>query len=164
MAHSQKTKDNVRRLYIEGLALKPACVAAGVSYETGRAWKAKAKEDGNDWDVARSAYQVSEQGVDALLSTMIGQMARQSVVTLRELETADLDAKQKVDLQASLADAVSKFSKSMSRINPKLGALSVSMDTLRVILEYVSKHDKALLAQLHEHLDPIGAILQDRYG
>ncbi len=164
MAHNQQTRDNVRRLYIEGMPLSGASVTTGVSYETARDWKAKAKSNGDDWDTARTAYLVSEQGVDELMKTLIEQMMRQAVTTMREIENAQMSAQTKVELQAQLSDAVSKFSKSMSRINPKLGALSVSLDTLKTIADYLAKNDKTALAQFQEHLEGIGAVLQARYG
>lgn len=164
MAHSQQTKDNVRRLYIEGMPLNGAAIASGVSYDTAREWKRSAKQNGDDWDTARSAYQISEQGVDDLMKTFVEQMMRQAVTTMREIESGTLSAVEKVALQAQLSDAMSKHSKAMSRINPKLGALSVSLDTLKTIAEYLSKHDKNALVVFQEHLEGIGATLQSRYG
>ncbi|MDO9233061.1 MAG: DUF1804 family protein [Methylotenera sp.] len=164
MAHSQQTKDNVRRLYIEGMPLNGAAIASGVSYDTAREWKRSAKQNGDDWDTARAAYQISEQGVDDLTRNMIESMMRQGLVISREIETGNLTAVQKVQIHASLSDSMSKFSKSMSRINPKLGALSISLDTLKTIAEYLSKHDKTALASFQEHLEGIGAILQARYS
>lgn len=164
MAHSQQTKDNVRRLYIEGMPLNGAAIASGVSYDTARDWKRIAKQNGDDWDTARSAYQISEQGVDDLMKTFVEQMMRQAVTTMREIESGSLSAVEKVALQAQLSDAMSKHSKAMSRINPKLGALSISLDTLKTVAEYLSKHDKTALASFQEHLEGIGATLQARYG
>lgn len=164
MAHSQQTKDNVRKLYIEGMPLTGAAMTSGVSYDTGRDWKARAKANGDDWDIARAAYQIGEQGTDDLMRNLIDSMIRQSLITARELESAQLPASAKVELQASLADAMAKFSKSMSRINPKMGALSVAYDSLKVIAEYLAKHDKQALGIFQEHLEGIGAILQSRYG
>lgn len=165
MAHNQQTRDNVRRLYIEGMPLTAAALTSGVSYETARDWKAKAKGNGDDWDTARVAYQVSEQGIDDLTRNMIESMMRQGIVIARELENNQaLSALQKAQIHASLSDSMSKFAKSMSRINPKLGALSVSLDTLKTIADYLSKNDKVALVQFQEHLEGIGAILQARYG
>lgn len=164
MAHSQQTKDNVRKLYIEGMALTTAAITAGVSYDTARDWKAKALANGDNWDTARTAYMVSEQGVDDLTRNMIESMMRQGVVIARELDNGNLSPMQKAQIHASLSDSMSKFSKSMSRINPKLGALSVALDTLKTVAEYLSKHDKAALATFQEHLEGIGASLQSRYG
>lgn len=164
MAHSQQTKDNVRKLYIEGMALTTSAITAGVSYDTARDWKAKAEANGDNWDTARTAYMVSEQGVDDLTRNMIESMMRQGVVISRELENSNLNPMQKAQIHASLSDSMSKFSKSMSRINPKLGAMSVALDTLKTVAEYLSKHDKAALAVFQEHLEGIGASLQARYG
>lgn len=164
MAHSQQIKDNVRKLYIEGMPLNGAAITCGVSYDTAREWKNKAKNNGDDWDTARAAYQISEQGSDELMKTLIEQMMRQAVTTMRELEDSKMSAVTKVQLQAQLSDAVSKFSKAAGKLNPKLGALSVSLDTLKTIAEYLSKHDKSALVSFQEHLEGIGAILQSRYG
>lgn len=164
MAHSQQTKDNVRKLYIEGMPLTTAAITAGVSYDTAMDWKKKAAIDGNNWDTARTVYMVSEQGVDDLTRNMIESMMRQGVVIARELENSNLNPMQKAQIHASLSDSMSKFSKSMSRINPKLGAMSVALDTLKTVAEYLSKHDKAALAVFQEHLEGIGASLQARYG
>lgn len=164
MAHSQDTRDNVRRIYIEGLPLTGAAVTCGVSYDTARDWKAAAKKKGDDWDTARAAFSISGAGIDDLNEQLVEYFARQAVTTMRELENAQILPQQKTELMASLADSYAKFSKSFSRVNPKLGALSVSLDTLKTVAEYLSKHDKTALANFQEHLEGIGATLQARYG
>lgn len=164
MAHNQQTKDNVRRLYIEGMPLTVAAITGGVSYDTAREWKAKAKALGDDWDVARTAYMVSEQGVDDLTRNMVESFMREAITVSRELSTGSLTAIQRADVIASISDSTAKFSKAMTRINPKLGAQSVALDTLKTISEYLSKHDKIALANFQEHLEGIGAKLQARYG
>lgn len=165
MAHSQETRNNVRKSYvIDGLPLTVAASTHGVNYDTAREWKRKAKADGDDWDVAKTAYQVSSQGTDEVIRQLVGNMIRQALVISTELENANISAADKVDLLASISDAMAKFSKSMSRIDPKLGALSVALDTLKTTAEYLAKHDRVALAQFQEHLDGIGAVLQNRYG
>jgi hypothetical protein len=164
MAHNQQTKDTVRRLYIEGMPLTVAAITGGVSYDTARDWKAKAKTNGDDWDTARTAYMVSEQGVDDLTRNMVEGFMREAIVVQRELSNGNLNAMQRADVIASISDSTSKFSKAMTRISPKLGAQSVALDTLKTIAEYLSKHDKTALASFQEHLEGIGATLQARYG
>ena len=164
MAHSQDTRDRVRKLYIEGMPLTGAAITSGVAYDTARDWKERAKAKGDDWDVTKMAMNISEQGVDDLMMTFVEQMMRQAVVTMRELEAAKIPAATKVALQAQLSDAMSKHSKAMSRINPKLGALSVSFDTLKIIAEYFSKNDKDALRKFQEHLEGLSAVVQARYG
>ena len=106
MAHSQETRDDVRRRYIEGLPLTGAVVGSGVSYDTAREWKKAAKRKGDDWDTARAAYRISDQGVDDLNKQLVEDFARQVITTTRELEESNLPAADKAMMLAQLADAV----------------------------------------------------------
>ena len=164
MAHSQETRDKVRQLYIEGMPLNGAAVTCGVSYDTARDWKTRAQAKGDDWDTARAAYRISEQGVDDLNKQMVEDIARQIITTTRELETSTLPANDKATILAQLSDAYSKFAKSFSRLNPQFSGLSVSLDTLKTLAEYLKKHDQAALRVLQPHLEEVGAILGKRYG
>lgn len=165
MAHSQETRDRLRQLYIDGLPLSGAAATTGVSYDTAREWAAKAKAKGDNWDTARAAYRVSDQGIDDLNKQLVEDFARQVIVTTRELESAEgIKASDKAQLLAQLADAYSKFSKSFSRLNPKYSGLSVALDTLKTIAEYLKANDPTALRALQPHIDGIGAILGKRYG
>jgi hypothetical protein len=164
MAHSQETRDKVRQLYIEGMPLNGAAVTCGVSYDTARDWKTRAQAKGDDWDTARAAYRISEQGVDDLNKQMVEDIARQIITTTRELETSTLPANDKATILAQLSDAYSKFAKSFSRLNPQFSGLSVSLDTLKTLAEYLKKHDQSALRVLQPHLEEVGAILGKRYG
>ena len=123
MAHSQETRDKVRQLYIEGMPLNGAAVTCGVSYDTARDWKAKAQSKGDDWDTARAAYRISDQGMDDLNKQLVEDFARQVITTTRELEEAKIPAADKATLLAQLADAYAKFSKSFARLNPQFSGL-----------------------------------------
>lgn len=164
MAHTQETKDNVRRIYIEGMPLTGAAACCNVSYDTARSWKSYAKERGDDWDTARAAYRIGEQGIDDLNKQLVEDFARQVITTTRELETATIPAAEKAQLLAQLADAYAKFSKAFSRINPAFSGLSVALDTLRIIADELRKRDPAALRALQPYLNDIGAVLGKRYG
>lgn len=165
MAHSQETRNNVRKAYvIDGVPLTVAASIHDVNYDTAREWKRKAKVDGDDWDKAKTAFLISSQSNDKVIEQLVSNMVRQALLISTQLESSEIPATDKVDLLASISDAMAKFSKSMSRIDPKLGALSVALDALKTIAEYLAKHDRVALAQFQEHLDGIGAILQNRYG
>lgn len=164
MAHSQDTRDQVRRLYIEGLPLNGAAVTCGVSYDTARDWKSRAKAKGDDWDTARAAFRISDQGVDELNKQLVEDFARQVITTTRELETSTIPASDKATLLAQLADAYAKFSKAFSRVNPAYSGLAVALDTLKTIVEIVKKRDPAALRALQPHLEEVGAVLGQRYG
>ncbi|MCK9636002.1 MAG: DUF1804 family protein [Methylobacter tundripaludum] len=164
MAHSQDVRDKVRRLYIEGMPLNGAALSGGVSYDTARDWKTKAKAKGDDWDSARAAYRISEAGIDDLNQQLVEDFARQVITTTRELEAATIPAADKAQLLAQLADAYAKFSKAFSRVNPAFSGLSVALDTLRTIADHLSQKDPVALRALQLHLEDIGAVLGRRYG
>lgn len=164
MAHSQETRDKVRQLYIEGMPLNGAALTCGVSYDTARDWKANAKAKGDDWDTARAAYRISDQGVDELNKQLVEDFARQVITTTRELEEATIPAADKATMLAQLADAYAKFSKAFARINPSFSGLSVALDTLKTIADYLKANDPAALRALQPHIEGIGAILGKRHG
>lgn len=164
MAHTQETRDKVRQLYIEGMPLNGAAVTCGVSYDTARDWKTRAKAKGDDWDTARAAYRISEQGMDDLNKQLVEDFARQVITTTRELEDAKIPAADKATLLAQLADAYAKFSKSFARLNPQFSGLSVALDTLKTIADHLRLHDPAALKALQPHFEEVGSILGKRYG
>lgn len=164
MAHSQETRDRVRQLYIEGMPLKGAALTCGVSYDTARDWKAEKKKAGDDWDTARAAYRISDQGIDDLNKQMVEEFVRQVITTTRELEAATIPAADKAQLLAQLADAYAKYTKAFTRANPAYSGLSVALDTLKIVADHLRQRDPAALKALHPHLEDIGAILGKRYG
>lgn len=164
MAHSQETRDKVRQLYIEGLPLNGAAITCGVSYDTARDWKTRSKSKGDDWDTARAAYRISDQGIDDLNQQLVEYFARQVITTTRELEAATIPAADKAQMLAQLADAYAKFSKAFARINPAFSGLSVALDTLKTIADHLRLKDPAALMALHPHFEDVGAILGKRYG
>ena len=164
MAHPQETRDKVRQLYIEGMPLKGASVTCDVSYDTACDWKKLAKKKGDDWDTARAAYKISDQGIDELNQQLVEDFARQVITTTRELEASTIPAAQKAQLLAQLADAYAKFSKAFARINPEFSGLSVALDTLKTIADHLRVKDSAALKALQPHFEEVGAILGKRYG
>ena len=164
MAHSQETRERTRQLFIEGMPLNGAAITCGVSYDTAREWKRIAKAKGDDWDTARAAYRISDQGMDDLNKQLVEDFARQVITTTRELEEAKIPAGDKAAMLAQLADAYAKFSKAFGRINPQFSGLSVSLDTLKPLAEHLKKNDPAALRMLQPHIEEVGAILGKRYG
>lgn len=164
MAHAQDTRDKVRQLYIEGVPLSGAAVTCGVSYDTARDWKTRAKAKGDDWDSARTAYRISDQGIDDLNQQLVEDFARQVITTTRELEAATIPATDKAQLLAQLADAYAKFSKAFARVNPAFSGLSVALDTLKTMADHLRVKDPAALKALQPHFEEVGGILGKRYG
>jgi hypothetical protein len=164
MAYPDEIRAAVRARYIEGLPLSGAAVTASVPYDTARAWKKAAQAAGDDWDTARAAYQVSEQGIEELNKQMVEGFARQMVTTGREIEESRLTAADKARLLSGLADAYSKFGRAFARINPAYSGLSVAMDTLKTLADHIAARDKEALKALVPHLEAVGVTLSKRYG
>ena len=164
MAHPQESRDKLRQLYIEGMALTGAAIASGISYDTARDWKKSANKRGDNWDTARTAYSISDAGIDSLNQQLVESFARQSLTTMRELDSAALPAADKVQLQAQLADAYAKFSKAFSRVNPAFSGLAIALDTFKIITDYLRENDPNALRALHPHIDQIGGLLGKRHG
>ena len=83
---------------------------------------------------------------------------------MRELDVANIPPLEKVQLQATLADAYAKFSKAFSRVNPALGGLAIALDTLKVITEYLRDNDPMALRYFHAHIEQIGGLLGTKHG
>jgi uncharacterized protein YjcR len=165
MAYSQETRDKVKKLYVEGMPLKTSAITCGVSYDTARDWKAAAEGAGDNWDTARTAHRIGDQGIEDLNRTLVEDFARNIIVTTREIEGAEgIKAADKAQMLAQLADAYSKFSKAFARINPQYSGLSVALDTLKTLAEHLRLQDPAALRVLQPHFDVVGGILGKRYG
>ena len=102
--------------------------------------------------------------MDELNKQLVEDFARQVITTTRELEEAKIPAADKAALLAQLADGYAKFSKAFGRLNPQFSGLSVALDTLKVIAEYLKKHDPSALRALQPHVEDIGAVLGKRYA
>jgi hypothetical protein len=165
MAYPAEIRDRVRQLYIEGMPLSTAALSCEVGYDTAKTWKKNAQKKGDDWDTARAAYSISGAGVDALNLQVIEGFNRQAITIQREVDAdTSLSPIVKVQMQATLADAYAKFSKAFSRMNPQFSGLSIALDTLKIIVEYLRKTDPAALQAIHGHIEAIGAILGKRHA
>ncbi len=164
MAHSKDTRDALRRLYIEGLPLKGAAATHGVSYETARNWKAADEAAGASWDAARSALSLSGHGIEKINEALIEKIARHALAVTQELEGAQIDPVQKVDLLTQLADAYAKFSRAFARVNPQMGGLAIALEVVKTLAEHLRKTDPDALHVLQAHLDALGPVLTQRFG
>nr|MDC2855403.1 DUF1804 family protein [Ningiella sp. W23] len=72
MAHPAEKKNAVRHSYVtELLALSVAAIKHSVADGTARRWKMEAKENGDDWDLARAASRRSEGTAGSLPPTLL---------------------------------------------------------------------------------------------
>ena len=144
MAHDQNTRNQVRAKYVQGMPLTTAADAVGVSYQTVRNWKRAAKANGDDWDIGRSANRMSRGSVDDMTAQVVEEMTVQFLATLEEVKTnKDLAPAVKADILARLSDSFIKVVNAAGRSNPKLATLSICMDVLRDLSQFIqAKHPK----------------------
>lgn len=165
MAHDKDTKAGVRRRYIEGQSLKQACEAEGVSYQSGRTWKQRAEMTGDNWDTARAANRMSQNGVNVLTEAVLEDFIFLYQSTLDEIKaTPDIAPLVKVDAIAKLSDAYAKTIKAAAASAPELAHLSIALDVTKALAEFIGQHYPQHSAAFLEILEPFGAQLSEIYG
>jgi len=141
MAHDQHTRNQVRAKYVQGMPLRTAADALDVSYQTARNWKRAAKAAGDDWDISRSAQRMSKGNVEELTAQVVEEMNVQFLATLEELKSnKSLQPVVKADIIARLSDSLIKVINAAGRSNPKLATLSVAMDVLKDLSQFIQIH------------------------
>lgn len=158
MAHSLEKRQKVRTEFvIKGLPLKTACALHDVAYQTGRGWKRKAKAEGDDWDTARAAVRLSSGGVAELTAEVIEDFVHLFQNTLDAVkEDKKLTPLQKADTIAKLSDAYTKTVKAAGNSNPQLSRLSVIMDVLQKMMQFIRRDYPQHVDIFMEILEPLG--------
>lgn len=166
MAHAAAVRDKVRGAYVyERLPLEEAAKRAGVSYNTARAWKAKAREAGDDWDRARGAARMAAGGLGDLTGRVIEDISLLYQSTVEKLKTdADLDPIEASEAIARLSDALTKTLKAAGAIDPKIAKLSIAMQTLEEFGRYLRERAPEALPHFAQHLEPFGQRLSEVFG
>jgi len=165
MAHDQKTRNQVRAKYIQGLPLATAAETCQVAYQTARNWKRAAKENGDDWDHARAARRLSKGSIEELTNQVLEELTTQFMATFEAMKAdPTMDAVKKSDILARLSDSYVKTVNAAGRANPALNELSRTMDVLKDLSEFIadrfSKHRAAFL----EILEAYGQEVARKHG
>lgn len=166
MAYSDEVKRTLRSNYIyKGLPLRAVADGLDIPYETARNWKRKAEAEGDDWDTARSAARISQDGVKALTADIIEDFTLLFKSTIDELKNSDKTKPlQKAEAIARLSDAYQKTVKAAGASNPELSRLAVAMDVIKLFSEFIKrdfpKHFDAFL----EVIEPFGEVLSHEFN
>lgn len=141
MAHDPRIRGQLRAKYVQGMPLTTAAELVKVSYQTARNWKRAAKEQGDDWDIARAAQRMSRSSVDSMTGQVVEEMTVQFLATLEEVKAnKQLQPSVKADILARLSDSFIKVVNAAGRSNPKLASLSICMDLLRDLSQFIQLH------------------------
>ncbi len=165
MAYDQVTKNKVRAKYVQGLPLATAAESLDVPYQTARAWKRKASEDGDDWDIARNARRLSASGAEGLTGQILHDLAEQFEATIKAMRDAkEMPPQTKADILVRLSDAYIKTMQGAGRGNPKLNRLAVAMDVIRELVTFVAQNHPTMRADILRVVEEFGPVLSQRFS
>ncbi|MBQ4864415.1 DUF1804 family protein [Pseudoalteromonas sp. MMG013] len=158
MAHSPDIKHAVRDSYVnELLALTVAAIKNNVSEGTARRWKAEAKADGDDWDLARAASRKSEGPAGEFTQDFIEEFTIQvnETFTLLKQQSDELTLEQRTKTLNSLTDMMSKVMK-VSGGNKRLEKRAIAAEVIKKLAQFVSTHHPDFAPALVDILQAFG--------
>lgn len=163
MAHGIEVKRTLRGAYVhEMLSMEDSATKAGVSLGTATRWKREAKAENDDWDKARAARFMSEQGADFVVQSVLEQFVTVFQTTINQLKTAEnISPLSKADALAKLSDAFHKTMSAARKGSPEVNKLAVAQDVVNLLCEFIGtkypQHGQALL----DVIEPFGKYLTE---
>ncbi len=165
MAHSNAIRSAARAAFVhEGLPLIKISERLGIPMPTLRNWKKSALARGDDWERAALAVGVGAAGAAAATEAVIGRFMRQFQVLMGEIEEAGIEVSDKIKYMALLTDSYVKMTAAVARSQPKLDKLSVALEVLSLLSDYVVRHEREEAPRLVAALESFGPELAARYG
>jgi hypothetical protein len=165
MAHDASTRSKVRAKFVQGIPLETAAEACDVPYNTARNWKRAAKDQGDDWDVARRAKELSRGGVAEMTGQIMEDLVEQFAATMQLMrETEGMQPMDKANILLKLSDAYVKTMAAAARGNPKLDRLSVAMDVLRELAEFIADQFPDLRDKFLDVAESFGPEVVAKFG
>jgi transposase len=165
MAYEAATRNKVRAKYVQGLPLNTAAEACKVPYNTARNWKRAAEEEGEDWDLMRTARRMTSSGAEGFTNQVLGELAEQFLATIKLLkDDKKMPAAQRAQILMQLGDSYSKAMAAASRAAPNTNRLATVMDSQRFIAEQVKKLAPKIHADFLRVLEASGGDLVREFG
>lgn len=163
-ADRAEVRRKARSDYVYRRMMQSTIAAAyGVSEATVGRWKRAAKDDGDDWDKARSAHVIAGEGVEVVVSTVVEDFMIQAQAILDEIKEGRHTTAEKVSMLVSLSDAMTKMAASAKRFAPKVSELGVAQDVMAKLLDFVREEFPHHSAAILEIIEPFGARLTEIY-
>ncbi|KQI67990.1 hypothetical protein AN189_13030 [Loktanella sp. 3ANDIMAR09] len=156
-----QTRAKARTMFVQSrLSLVVIAQQLGVSRATASRWKKAALQEGDDWDVARSAAVMAGQGHEKMVSDAVEGFAEMFQTTMSQLRTnEDMKPEDRVKLMASLADAFNKMMGAAGRASPKLSALAVATDVIQRLADFIRERFPHHGQAFEEVLEPFALAL-----
>ncbi|EIJ33353.1 DUF1804 family protein [Thiothrix nivea] len=166
MAYPQETRLKGRNAYVRGrMSMPDAAVHAGVSEATLKLWKARDKEQGDDWDQARAAARLAMGGLGDMTAEVLEDFILQFKRAMQDLNNdTSIPAIDRAEVLAKLSDSYIKTMKAATSSNSNLARLSVALEVLEVLSKFIQGRFPHHVPILVEILDTFGPELSKHYG
>lgn len=166
MAYSEQARNNARTYYIRhSVTNVDAANYAGISLPTFMSWKKKAKADGDNWDLQRSALRMAGGGMGDMTTEILEDFAGQFKMAMEQLkDDKDIPPIQRAETLAKLSDSYVKTMRAASSSNSNLDQLAVSLEVLKDLGIFIQKAYPEFAENFLEVLQPFGTELSKKYG
>jgi hypothetical protein len=147
------------------MSLSEAAKQTGVSLATIRQWKAKARQAGDDWDVARQAAVIAQGGMGDMTGRILDDFALQFKRTIDDLEKAtEMPPLSRADALVKLSDSYVKIMRAAAGSNTGRAKLAAALEMLELYSDFIQTRFPALASSFVETVEPFGEWLSKRYG
>lgn len=165
MASDMETRRKARADYIfRRMTIATIAMTLNVSQATIGRWKKAAKENGDDWDIARSASILAGEGIETVVSSVVEDFMIMAQSLLDEIKNGELALDQKVKHLVALADAMTKMTASAGKLAPKISELGVAQDVMGQLIVFVRENFPQHVAVILEIIEPFGERLAGIYA
>lgn len=157
MANDQDTRRKARSDYIyRRMTVATIAMTLNVSQATIGRWKKAAKENGDDWDMARSASIIAGEGLDTVVSSVVEDFVLMAQALLEEVKGEKLPLEQKIKHMVALGDAMVKVTASAGKLAPKISELGVAQSVVQHLIAFVQEQFPQHISVVQEILVPFG--------
>ncbi len=165
MSDKAEIRRKARSDYVYRRMMQSTIAAAyGVSEATVGRWKKAAKEQGDDWDTARTAHVIAGEGVETVVSSIVEDFMLQALALKEEIKNSAYTLKERVDMLVSIADAFTKMAAGAKRFAPKVSELGVAQNVMAELLDFVREEFPHHSAAILEIIEPFGERLAEIYA
>lgn len=165
MAYAPEKVQEVRKCFVfERQALPDAAARCGVSYSAAQAWKKKAKAAGDDWDKARNASRMAAGGLGDITNQLLEDFALLFQSTIEDIRDGDFNALDKAEAIARLSDSYTKTMKAAGGGNASIAKLSIAMEVLSELAEFIKRDYPDDLERFVCILEPFGMRVSEVFG
>ncbi len=139
-------------------------MSLGISQTTFARWKKLAKDNGDDWEIARSASIIAGEGIETVVSSVVEDFMIMAQSLLDEIKNGDLSMSEKVKHLVALADAMTKMTASAGKLAPKISELGVAQDVMQHLVDFVRENFPQHVSVILEIIQPFGERLTGLYA